>query len=572
MAELVLNVHDTTGAVLNVLDGVAITHRVLRGPVEVAGGGAGSGDVVGPSSVTADRPAVFDGTTGKLLKAGSATGAALVSAADAAAARTALGLGTAATSATGDFASPASVTAAVTPVTPVTVNVRLACSAVDGSATTFEVVVPQRGASASGVVPAGWVSVFTIPDVATLEGFLGGLEITTARFLVVSEPGVFEVDSDSLTGAWTDITPADGVEVLLATDPAPRYWFSGGTLRYLTVSDLVGGITSDDVTLDAADITKTGAAGLDTGQTTVDGVLENHEGILDSERFVGAYFDTTVIDPTDYDTAPVTQPTPDGGTIVLGADVLVLTAVDTTKRGIWHVDPDDGTWSQLEYPDILIGNSFMAMVNAEGTPGDGTHFEWLDEDPTIPKRKSGEYPGSSQPPDGETWADGRNGRWIKYTPGGDTPVVGGQDEGPVVTATTATTLLDAAIPVTGAAGDHFTITIGGRFNNQSGTTKRPTITVRLGSTDVLTLTPASAISSNASDRLFRINIDMRVNGATDVNVTADGQIITSVFGVSAGTASEDIGAGVNLDVLGQVESGGSQEVQLTQVTVVRLRA
>ena len=37
---------------------------------EVSGGGGGSGDVVGPSSATADAVALFDGTTGKLLKNG----------------------------------------------------------------------------------------------------------------------------------------------------------------------------------------------------------------------------------------------------------------------------------------------------------------------------------------------------------------------------------------------------------------------------------------------------------------------------------------------------------------------
>lgn len=35
-----------------------------------ATGGGGSGDVVGPASATADAPAVFNGTTGKLIKAG----------------------------------------------------------------------------------------------------------------------------------------------------------------------------------------------------------------------------------------------------------------------------------------------------------------------------------------------------------------------------------------------------------------------------------------------------------------------------------------------------------------------
>src|SRR5574343_79244 len=118
-------------------------------------GGGGSGDVVGPASATDDRIAAFDGTTGKLIKQGAVTatavashlsstsnphsvtaaqvgadpagtaasavsthnsvttgahgmtafGASLVDDADASAARTTLGLGTAATAATGDFAA-----------------------------------------------------------------------------------------------------------------------------------------------------------------------------------------------------------------------------------------------------------------------------------------------------------------------------------------------------------------------------------------------------------------------------------------------------------------------------------
>lgn len=45
--------------------------------VSATGGGGGSGDVVGPASSGADRIAVFDGTTGKLLKDGGKTIAAL---------------------------------------------------------------------------------------------------------------------------------------------------------------------------------------------------------------------------------------------------------------------------------------------------------------------------------------------------------------------------------------------------------------------------------------------------------------------------------------------------------------
>jgi hypothetical protein len=104
------------------------------------GGGGGSGDVVGPASSVDGRAALFDGTTGKLLKqAGAApvlegdarlsdartptahnqaastisdsttAGRALLTAADATAQRSALGLGTAATTAATDYAPVAHV-------------------------------------------------------------------------------------------------------------------------------------------------------------------------------------------------------------------------------------------------------------------------------------------------------------------------------------------------------------------------------------------------------------------------------------------------------------------------------
>lgn len=73
------------------------------------GGGGGSGDVVGPASALDGHLALFDGTTGKLIKDGGAISAFLAASnnlsdlGDAAAARTNLGLGTAATSAASSF-------------------------------------------------------------------------------------------------------------------------------------------------------------------------------------------------------------------------------------------------------------------------------------------------------------------------------------------------------------------------------------------------------------------------------------------------------------------------------------
>ncbi|WP_369913863.1 DUF2793 domain-containing protein [Xanthomonas sp. NCPPB 3005] len=63
-----------TGIVVN----LAGTPNAFNGTAYVAvGGGGGSGDVVGPAGATADRIAVFDGTTGKLIKDGGKTIASL---------------------------------------------------------------------------------------------------------------------------------------------------------------------------------------------------------------------------------------------------------------------------------------------------------------------------------------------------------------------------------------------------------------------------------------------------------------------------------------------------------------
>lgn len=61
---------------LDLWDGTAWLDDIASG-----GGGGGSGDVVGPSSSVNNRIAVFDGTTGKLIKDGGQTVAGLVAAA-----------------------------------------------------------------------------------------------------------------------------------------------------------------------------------------------------------------------------------------------------------------------------------------------------------------------------------------------------------------------------------------------------------------------------------------------------------------------------------------------------------
>lgn len=468
----------------------------------------------------------------------------------------------------------------------------MASTAVDGSATTVTIIVPSPGTPASGSIPADYEA----SDPLLTNVPIAAADAVTPDGAILCVPsgtgvGLYRWNTGQMDEPWEEV-PCPVGRMAYYEIPSVAQWYA---VRRDT----------EFLTPQARHITYSTASGLDAGLFELDDVIGNHEGILDTERWVCAYFDTTVVNPTSYATAPVTQPTPDGGVIVEGADVLVLTAADSTKNGLWHIDIDDGTWSQLNYPGILIGNSFCVMVNAEGDAADGTHFEWMDDDPKIRQRRSFAQPGSSN-----GFADGRNGRWIKYAPAGNgtvdvvsnvaqdrilgrvssgsgdseeltaaqvrtllgNPVVGGQDEGPVVTATSATTMLDAVIPLTGAAGDLFRISMGGRYLNNSGTTKSPTITVKLGATTVGTLTPISAIASNASDRYWRGTTEIRVNAATDHNAISDGQIHTSIFTVTAGTASGDITAGINLDIQGAVQSGGSQEIQLTQVVVERIRA
>ncbi len=151
-----------------------------------------------------------------------------------------------------------------------------------------------------------------------------------------------------------------------------------------------------------------------------------------------------------------------------------------------------------------------------------------------------------------------------------TKILGGQDEGSIVTATTATTLLDSTISVTGAAGDLIEVVAGYRFLNNSGTTKAPTITLKLGATTVVTYTP-SAQSSSATDRQGHFRAAIRLESTTDQNVSALG-FIASGMTVLTGTSTEDLGAGVALDLTGAVQSGGSQEIQLHFVSVKRVAA
>lgn len=142
-----------------------------------------------------------------------------------------------------------------------------------------------------------------------------------------------------------------------------------------------------------------------------------------------------------------------------------------------------------------------------------------------------------------------------------------QGAGPNITATTATTLLTSAPTVTANVGDHITISTAGRWLNNSGAAKNVTIAIKVGATTVLTLAAISAISSSGIDRIWRIAADLIVVSTTEIRCAAHGLIGTSQFNVATGTATSDATTGVTIDVLGNVQAGGSQEVQATVAAV-----
>ncbi|RTL08431.1 MAG: hypothetical protein EKK62_07685 [Acidimicrobiia bacterium] len=153
-----------------------------------------------------------------------------------------------------------------------------------------------------------------------------------------------------------------------------------------------------------------------------------------------------------------------------------------------------------------------------------------------------------------------------------TQVLGGQDEGTAVTSSSATSLLDSTINLAGlAAGDSIDIAASMRHLNNSGSSRSHTVTVKIGATTVATMTTPS-MASSASYRFAVLRATIRVEAASDQNTMAT-HTITGLTTAADGSAStENLSSGAALDITGAVGAGGSQEIQLLQLSVTRNRA
>lgn len=151
-------------------------------------------------------------------------------------------------------------------------------------------------------------------------------------------------------------------------------------------------------------------------------------------------------------------------------------------------------------------------------------------------------------------------------------VLGGQDEGTAATSTSATSLLDSTINLSGLnAGDSIDIVAGIKHLNNSGSSRAHTIAVKIGATTVATLTTPS-MAASASYRFAVLRATIRVNAASDQNTMASHTISGLTTTADGAASTEDLSAGAALDITGAVGAGGSQEIILQQLSVVRSRA
>jgi hypothetical protein len=349
------------------------------------------------------------------------------------------------------------------------------------------------------------------------------------------------------------------------------------------------------------------AAGLDAGLTTVHAVLQNHEGALDRIAFVAAFTVDPDFDPSPYvDTPTVTQPTLDDGTVPVPGGEVALLGINA-EPWLYRVE-SNGAWTAQVDPDVFFppGNGYRVVVNASGSAADGTVFLWVDDDPEVRRRVSFAWPASE------------SGRWVRRSPvamssatpqplgtaaAGTSPdaaradhvhpiptaeelrailgsdVIARRGSGSVVTTTTTpSTLLPTSVTLpTLAVGDVATIDAGGSYLNNSGSGKVLVVTLDLGGQTVA-FQPSNP-TTNATARSWSLNAAVHIVSSSEVRVT--GQFVVGTVGGAAGSspgaatatlAVDVVTSGATLDLIGAVASGGSQELQMTTLTVTRRRA
>lgn len=152
------------------------------------------------------------------------------------------------------------------------------------------------------------------------------------------------------------------------------------------------------------------------------------------------------------------------------------------------------------------------------------------------------------------------------------PLVASYGTQTVVTATSATSLLGTtgtvALPIS-ASGNYYTGWARVRCLNNSGSAKTFTVTIKLGSTTIMTLTTPN-MADSASARIGRFVFDFYIGAAGAVQTGTALFVHDNLTSRSAAIdGTVDMTSSVAFDITGAVGSGGTQEIQIEAMALLR---
>lgn len=256
----------------------------------------------------------------------------------------------------------------------------LATEAVDGTSDRFQFLSRDLDATASDIIPAGWVAFGAETDAAGAAAFIGGLPGDTLNVFVPDEGKAYTLTPTNLDEPWVDLEAT----VVEWTD------FTGQRSAF----DLDG--TGAYVAREARSIPNPdGAIGLLADvNPNVGEQIGNLEGIADRPRFVSAVATTNV------NLAALGSATFEYGALRFEApanECNIWLMGQTTPSQNGHYKVSSGfTATKITNPSTFDppGQGAPLWLVNPGDPHHGAEWRWFDEDPTRNMRAVGDSTGA----------------------------------------------------------------------------------------------------------------------------------------------------------------------------------